>query len=77
MTIHKEGTATISLVALVVGLLNIANFSYLYPVSAIAAWAVFIILLGFFLFIVSSLLQLVFERISCPVSLSLHIALTA
>ena len=26
MTIHREGTATISLVALVVGLLNIANF---------------------------------------------------
>lgn len=53
MTIHREGTATISLVALVVGLLNIANFSYLYPVSTLAAWAVFIILLGFFLFIVS------------------------
>ena len=53
MTIHKEGTATISLVALIVGLLNIANFSYLYPLSAIAAWAVFIVLLGFFLFIVS------------------------
>jgi phosphatidylserine decarboxylase len=53
MTIHREGTATISLVALVVGLLNIANFSYLYPISEIAAWALFIILLGFFLFIVS------------------------
>ena len=53
MTIHREGTATISLVALVVGLLNIANFSYLYPISAIAAWALFAILLGFFLFIVS------------------------
>ncbi|MFN5986311.1 MAG: phosphatidylserine decarboxylase, partial [Chitinophagaceae bacterium] len=53
MTIHREGTATISLVALVIGLLNIANFSYLYPISAIAAWALFAILLGFFLFIVS------------------------
>ena len=53
MTIHREGTATISLVALVVGLLNIANFSYIYPISAIAAWALFAILLGFFLFIVS------------------------
>jgi phosphatidylserine decarboxylase len=53
MTIHREGTATISLVALVVGLLNIANFSYLYPISAIAAWALFAVLLGFFLFIVS------------------------
>lgn len=53
MTIHREGIATISLVAVVVGLLNMANFSFLYPLSAIAAWVVFIVLLGFFLFIVS------------------------
>jgi len=53
MTIHKEGTATISLTALVVGILNIVNFSYLFPITAIGAWAVFTILLGLFLFIVS------------------------
>jgi len=53
MTIHKEGTATISLVAILVGVLNIVNFSYLFPVSVIAAWLVFIITLAFFLFIVS------------------------
>jgi len=53
MTIHKEGTATISLIAILVGVLNILNFSYLYPVAAIAAWAVFIITVAFFLFIVS------------------------
>jgi phosphatidylserine decarboxylase len=53
MTIHREGTATISLIALFVGALNIANFSYLFPVSVIAGWALFIISLGFFLFIVS------------------------
>ena len=53
MTIHREGVATISLTALVVGLLNIANFSYLFPVSALAAWIVFALLLGLFLFIVS------------------------
>jgi len=53
MTIHKEGTATISLIAIFVGVLNILNFSYLFPVSAIAAWAVFIITVAFFLFIVS------------------------
>ncbi len=53
MTIHKEGIATISLTALVVGLLNIANFSYLFPISALAAWIVFVLLLGLFLFIVS------------------------
>ena len=53
MTIHKEGTATISLIAIFVGLLNIFNFSYLFPISTIAAWAVFIITVAFFLFIVS------------------------
>ena len=53
MTIHKEGAATISIIALFVGALNIANFSYLFPVSAICAWAVFIITVAFFLFIVS------------------------
>jgi len=53
MTIHKEGTATISLIAIFVGVLNILNFSYLFPVSAICAWVVFIITVAFFLFIVS------------------------
>ena len=53
MTIHKEGTATIALTALVVGLINIANFSYLFPCCNIAAWGVFIITFGLFLFIVS------------------------
>ena len=53
MTIHKEGTATISLIAIFVGVLNIFNFSYLFPVSAICAWLVFIITTAFFLFIVS------------------------
>ena len=53
MTIHKEGTATISLIAIFVGVLNILNFSYLFSVSAICAWVVFIITVAFFLFIVS------------------------
>ena len=53
MTIHKEGAATISIIALLVGALNIANFSYLFPLSTIAAWIVFIITIAFFLFIVS------------------------
>ena len=53
MNIHKEGTATISLIAIFVGVLNILNFSYLFPISIIAAWAVFIITVAFFLFIVS------------------------
>jgi phosphatidylserine decarboxylase len=53
MTIHKEGTATISLIAIFVGVLNMLNFSYLFPISAIGAWGVFIITVAFFLFIVS------------------------
>ena len=53
MTIHKEGTATISLIAIFVGVLNMLIFSYLFPVSAICAWVVFIITVAFFLFIVS------------------------
>jgi phosphatidylserine decarboxylase len=53
MTIHKEGTATISLIAILVGVLNILNFSYLYSVSAIVAWVLFTISVAFFLFIVS------------------------
>ncbi len=53
MTIHKEGVATISIIALFVGVLNIANFSYVFPLSAVAAWLVFIITIAFFLFIVS------------------------
>jgi phosphatidylserine decarboxylase len=53
MTIHKEGAATISIIALFVGALNIANFSYLFPLSTVAAWIVFVITVAFFLFIVS------------------------
>ena len=53
MTIHREGTATIALVAFVVGVLNLINFSFLFPISALLAWSVFLITVAFFLFIVS------------------------
>ena len=53
MTIHKEGGVTISLTAVLVSLLNLANFSYLFPMSVLAAWMVFVITVAFFLFIVS------------------------
>ncbi len=53
MTIHKEGGVTISLTAVLVSLLNLANFSYLFPISVLAAWMVFVITVAFFLFIVS------------------------
>ena len=53
MTIHREGTATIALIAFLVGVLNLINFSYLFPISALLAWSVFLITVAFFLFIVS------------------------
>jgi len=53
MTIHREGTATIAFVAFVVGILNLINFSYLFPISTLLAWSVFVITVAFFLFIVS------------------------
>ena len=53
MTIHREGTATIALVAFVVGILNLINFSYLFPISALLAWSLFVLTVAFFLFIVS------------------------
>jgi phosphatidylserine decarboxylase len=53
MTIHREGTATIALVAFVVGIFNLINFSYLFPISALLAWSVFVLTVAFFLFIVS------------------------
>ena len=53
MTIHREGTATIALVAFVVGILNLINFSYLFPISTLLAWSVFVLTVAFFLFIVS------------------------
>ena len=52
MTIHREGTATIALIAFVVGILNLINFSYLFPISALLAWSVFVLTVAFFLLIV-------------------------
>lgn len=53
MTIHKEGYATISLVAFFVGLLNVINFSYLFTYSHLLAYSLFLVSFAFFLFIVS------------------------
>lgn len=53
MTIHREGTVSIAIAAVIVAVLSLANFSFLYSISSIAAWVVFIILMGLFLFIVS------------------------
>ena len=51
MTIHREGTATIALVAFVVGILNLINFSYLFPISALLAWSVFVLTVALFFLI--------------------------
>jgi phosphatidylserine decarboxylase len=53
MTIHREGTVSIAIAAVIVAVLSLANFSYLYPISSVIAWIVFIVLVGLFLFIVS------------------------
>ena len=53
MTIHREGTVSIAIAAVIVAVLSLANFSFLYPMSSIIAWIVFIVLTGLFLFIVS------------------------
>ena len=52
MTIHREGTATITLTFIVLALLNAAVFYWLYA-SPAACWTIFGISLIFFLFIVS------------------------
>ena len=53
MTIHREGTVSIAIAAVIVAVLSLANFSYLYPISSVIAWIIFIVLVGLFLFIVS------------------------
>lgn len=53
MTIHREGTVSIAIAAVIVAVLSLANFSYLYPLSSVIAWIIFIVLVGLFLFIVS------------------------
>ena len=55
MTIHKEGTVTISITAVLMSLLNLANFSFLFPISVVGAWIFLFITIAFFLFIVSFL----------------------
>lgn len=53
MTIHKEGKATIGLTALVLALLNIALFYFLPASLNWLAWAILILSVGFWLFIIS------------------------
>lgn len=52
MTIHREGTATITLTFVLLALLNGALF-YWFPASPVLCWTVFGISLALFLFIIS------------------------
>ena len=53
MTIHKEGFPTIALVTMLCLLLGFATNLHLEPSSALLAWVIYIVLVGFWLFIIS------------------------
>ncbi|MEN9884026.1 MAG: hypothetical protein RLZZ420_1243 [Bacteroidota bacterium] len=53
MTIHKEGYKTISIIALVCLVLGDVTLNYVAPLSNVIAWGIYVILFGFWLFIVS------------------------
>ena len=53
MTIHKEGFPTIALVTMLCLLLGFATNLHLEPSAPILAWVIYIVLLGFWLFILS------------------------
>jgi phosphatidylserine decarboxylase len=53
MTIHKEGYKTIAIIALVCLVLGDVTLNYVAPLSTVVAWIIYIILFGFWLFIVS------------------------
>lgn len=53
MTIHKEGFPTIAIVTMLCLLLGFATNLHLEPISSILAWVIYIVLTGFWLFIIS------------------------
>jgi len=53
MKVHKEGYASIGIAALLFGIINMLSFSFLMESSPRLAWAVFIVTMVLFLFIVS------------------------
>jgi len=53
MTIHKEGFPTIALVTMLCLLLGFATNLHLEPSAPILAWVIYIVLFGFWLFILS------------------------
>jgi len=53
MTIHKEGFPTIALVTMLCLLLGFATNLHLEPSAPVLSWIIYIVLLGFWLFIIS------------------------
>lgn len=53
MTIHKEGFPTIALVTMLCLLLGFATNLHLEPGTPVLAWIIYVVLLGFWLFIIS------------------------
>ena len=53
MTIHKEGYPTIAIVTVVSAALMLAIHLHLEPISSILGWLAYIIVIGFWLFIIS------------------------
>jgi len=53
MTIHKEGYPTIAIVTIVSAALMLAIHLHLEPISSIFGWLAYIIVIGFWLFIIS------------------------
>ncbi len=53
MTIHKEGYPTIAIITIVCAALTLATHLHLEPISSILGWLAYIIIIGFWLFIIS------------------------
>lgn len=53
MTIHKEGFRTIGISAILLVLINLANFSILSSNFPIISWIIFLATFGFFIFLIS------------------------
>jgi phosphatidylserine decarboxylase len=53
MTIHKEGITTIAIVTILFGAINLLSFYFLSFSQPIISWIIFIVTLGFLLFIIS------------------------
>ena len=53
MTIHKEGYPTITIITIICAALTLATHLHLEPISSILGWLAYIVIIGFWLFIIS------------------------